>query len=70
LIEKLRLLVNDRGYIKVNADQKTSQSGIWAAGDITNSSNNFRQVITASSEGAIATESIFKFLQEEKGKEK
>jgi len=65
-IKELDLETNKNGYIKVSQDQKTNQQGIWAAGDITNGSNNFRQIITAASEGAIAAESIFKFLQSKK----
>ena len=64
LINNLNLETDDRGYIKVNSDQKTNQYGIWSAGDITTASNNFHQIITACSEGAIAAESIFKFLQQ------
>jgi len=64
LINMLGLEINDKGYVKVGPDQKTSQKFIWAAGDITNGSNNLRQIITASSEGAIAAEDIFKFLQQ------
>jgi len=62
LIEELLLKTDKNGYIKVNIDQTTSKEGIWAAGDITTSSNNFHQIITACSEGAIAAESIFNFL--------
>jgi len=66
LIDNLNLETNDQGYVKVSEDQKTNQSGIWSAGDITTASNNFHQIITACSEGAIAVESIFKFLQQKK----
>lgn len=59
----LGLDVNDKGYIKVNLDQSTNVEGIWAAGDVTTGSNNFRQIITACAEGAVAAESIFKYLQ-------
>ncbi len=66
LIKQLDISTNEQGYIKVDASQKTSQKGIWAAGDITDGSNNMRQIITAASEGAIAAENIFKFLQVKK----
>jgi len=66
LINKLSLETDEKGYIRVTPDQKTSHSGIWAAGDITTASNNFHQIITACSEGAIAAEDIFKFLQNSK----
>jgi len=66
LIKKLSLKTDDQGYIKVKKDQQTSCSRVWAAGDITNASNNFHQIITACGEGAIAAESIFKFWQAKK----
>ena len=40
------------GYIKVNADQQTSEQNVFACGDIT--SKKFRQVITACADGARA----------------
>lgn len=63
LIEQLELDIDTGKYIKVTSAQETSRVRIWAAGDITNASDNFRQIITACSEGAIATQSIFKYLQ-------
>lgn len=59
----LNIALNEKQFIMVTPDQKTSVSGIWSAGDITNSSNGFRQIITACSEGAIAAENIFHYLQ-------
>lgn len=66
LADKLGLNVNERGYIKVTNDQRTSMEGVWAAGDITSASNNFRQIITACSEGAIAAENVFRFIQKQR----
>jgi len=63
LADRLGLKVNERGYIEVTSDQRTSREGIWAAGDITSGSNNFHQIITACSEGAIAAENVFHFIQ-------
>jgi len=65
LIQQLSLDTDKNGYIKVSSDQRTNRIKVWAAGDITTTSNNFRQIITACSEGAIAAESIFKFFQGE-----
>jgi thioredoxin reductase (NADPH) len=62
-LELLELETNDGGYIKVESDQSTNVDGVWAAGDITDGSNNFRQVITACAEGSVATESIYKYLK-------
>jgi len=63
LADRLGLKVNERGYIEVTSDQRTSREGVWAAGDITSGSNNFHQIITACSEGAIAAENVFHFIQ-------
>jgi len=59
-------LETDGEYIKINADCSTSVEGAWAAGDITNGSDKFRQVITAAAEGAIAARSIFNYLKTQK----
>ena len=63
LTNKLKLAQDKEGYIKVNNQQETSIQGVWAAGDVTTASNKFKQIITACSEGAIATENIFNFMQ-------
>ena len=60
IAEKLGVGLED-SLIKVNADQSTSVGGVYAAGDLTTSSNKFRQVITAAAEGAIAAESVFEY---------
>ena len=51
------------GFIKVDNAQRTSVPGIYAAGDITTNSNYYRQIITAAAEGAVAADSIFRFLK-------
>ena len=63
LIDKLKLEVNDGSYIVTKQDQSTSVEGVYAAGDITTNSDNFRQIITACSEGSIAVKSVFEKLQ-------
>lgn len=62
LIDQLGPETSPEGYIQVDLDQSTNIPGAFAAGDITTGSNQFRQVITASSEGAIAAQSVFKYL--------
>jgi thioredoxin reductase (NADPH) len=62
----LDLEKDEKGYVKVDKSQKTSKDNIWAAGDITNGSNNFRQIVTACSEAAVAVEDIFKNIQKSK----
>jgi thioredoxin reductase (NADPH) len=66
LLEKLSLDVDETGYVKVSPGQATNQEGVWAAGDITDGSNGFRQIITACGEGAVAAENIFSFFQGKK----
>lgn len=63
LIDQLSLSVDSSGYIETKQNQSTSCDGVWAAGDITTGSDNFRQIITACSEGSIAAQSIYKYLQ-------
>ncbi len=62
-LNQLKIERNENGYIKIDRAQKTTAEGIWAAGDITTGSNNFRQIITAAAEGAIAADAIFKYLK-------
>ncbi|MFA6995430.1 MAG: FAD-dependent oxidoreductase [Patescibacteria group bacterium] len=63
LINQLSLETDKGHYIVTKENQATSREGVWAAGDITTNSNSFRQIVTACSEGAIAAENIFKYLQ-------
>ncbi|MDD3284561.1 MAG: FAD-dependent oxidoreductase [Patescibacteria group bacterium] len=63
LIEQLNIETDENGFIKVKSNQSTNIEGIYAAGDITNGSDNFRQIITACSEGSVAANSIYKYLQ-------
>lgn len=66
LIEQLNVETDENGFIKVKPNQSTNIEGVYAAGDITNGSDNFRQIITACSEGSIAANSIYKYLQSKK----
>lgn len=61
----LELETDEKGYIKIKKDCTTSVLGAWAAGDITDGSDGFQQVITAAAEGAIAVRSIFRYLKDE-----
>ena len=63
LVSDLGVELNEKGYISVGSDGRTSVDGLWAAGDITNGSNGFAQIITAAAEGAIASEDISTYLQ-------
>jgi len=63
LVEDLGVETDEEGYIRIEADGKTSIREIWAAGDATTGSNKFKQIVTAASEGAIAASSIQKYLK-------
>jgi len=62
LPEQLKIELDKDKLIKVNPDQSTSTKGAFAAGDCTTGSNKFNQIVTAASEGIIAAESVYKFL--------
>ena len=61
---KMGIEVDNRSYIVVDGEQKTSIEGLWAAGDCTTNSNYLKQVVTAASEGAVAANSIYMYLKE------
>ena len=63
LIKKMNIRTNKQGYIKVEKDQSTNIKGIFAAGDITTNSNEFRQITTACPEGAVAVLGVFNYLR-------
>lgn len=63
LLRNLKIEMDENEYIKIKPDCSTNVKGVWAAGDITNGSNYLRQIITASAEGAIAANSIYKYIK-------
>lgn len=62
IAKELGVELDGEGLIKVDQAGRTSQVGVWAAGDLTNGSNKFKQIITAAAEGAVATGDIKKYL--------
>ncbi|KKQ05228.1 MAG: Thioredoxin reductase (TrxB-3) [Candidatus Moranbacteria bacterium GW2011_GWF1_36_4] len=63
LVENLNIDLDEDGHIKIESDGRTTEKGIWAAGDITTGSDKFKQIVTAAAEGAIAASSISKYLK-------
>jgi len=59
----LKIKINGNGQIDVNPNMSTNVEGVFAAGDITNGSNNLWQISTAVGEGAIAANSAFKYIK-------
>ena len=55
-------ILDERGYIVVNAEMETAVSGIYAAGDCT--AKYLRQVITACGDGAIAAQKAASYLRQ------
>lgn len=53
---------DEKGQVVVDAHQKTSVSGVFAAGDLTNTP--FQQLVIASGEAAVATLSAYDYLQQ------
>ena len=58
--------LNPQGYVLVNDQMKTSTDGIYAAGDI--NVKKLRQVVTATSDGAIAAQAAFEYISEKYAK--
>ena len=55
-------ILDERGYILANPDMSTAIKGIYGAGDCIK--KDLRQVVTACNDGAIAANSIIKYLKE------
>jgi len=63
LAQDLGAETDTEGYIKIKENGATSVEGVWAAGDATDGSDKFRQIITAAAEGAIAARGAFRYLK-------
>lgn len=56
--------LNEQGEIKIDPKNRTSQSGIFAAGDVTNVSH--KQIVIAAGEGAKAALNVYEYLSKSK----
>ncbi|MEA1936623.1 MAG: FAD-dependent oxidoreductase [Patescibacteria group bacterium] len=63
LVRKLGVETSKGDCIIIDQSGATNIDGVYAAGDITNGSNELRQIVTAVSEGAIAATSIYGYLK-------
>lgn len=63
LSKELGCEVDAKGFLQVDAAQRTTVNGVFGAGDITSASNHFAQFTTAAGEGAVAANSAFHYLQ-------
>ena len=62
LAKQLGAEIDQRGFMKVGADQGTNVPGLFGAGDVTSASNYFAQFTTAAGEGAVAANSAFNYI--------
>lgn len=62
LAQDIGVEVDEKNHIKIDEAGKTNLDRVWAAGDLTTGSNQFKQVITAAAEGAIAANDIYQTL--------
>lgn len=63
LFRNLNIGLDDKEYIIVDKNQKTTVDCVYAAGDITNNHLGFKQIVTACAEGAIAVYNIYQNLK-------
>lgn len=54
-------VLDEQGYVVVNEHQATEIAGLYAAGDVVK--KELRQIVTATSDGAIAAQSVLKYLK-------
>lgn len=54
-------ITNENGYLEVSPDMSTQLDGIYGAGDVC--AKVLRQVVTATNDGAIAAQSVIKYLR-------
>ena len=64
LAKSIGVEVDEKGFVKVDREQKTNVAGIFAAGDITNATT-LKQFITSGSEGLIAAQTAYHTLSKQ-----
>lgn len=55
-------ILDSEGYIVVDKDQMTSVPGVFGAGDVCQ--KNLRQIVTATSDGAVAAQAAFYYIKQ------
>lgn len=67
LASQIGLALNERNHILVNEKMQTNKRGVYAAGDITSASDEFKQVVISVAEGALAAKNIHEeFVKQKK----
>jgi len=62
IARKIGVTLDKQGYVKVDPGMGANLKGVFAAGDLTNASNNLHQQVTSAAEGAIAAQSAYRYL--------
>lgn len=57
--QELGVGMNEKGEVIVDRMMKTSIDGVFAAGDITDASGSFKQIVTAAAQGSIAATAAY-----------
>jgi thioredoxin reductase len=65
LAQKLGVVLDEKGYIKVDQNCQTNLTGVFAAGDVTDQTR-LKQILTAASQGAMATYGAYQYLTKKK----
>jgi thioredoxin reductase (NADPH) len=66
LAEKLGVELSAAKRITVNSEQATNLSGVYAAGDITDKTGHFEQIVNSAYQGARAAYSVYQYLSDQK----
>ncbi len=66
LAKEFGVELNERWRIKVDNEQHTNLAGVFAAGDVTDKTGNFEQIVNSAAQGAQAAYSAFQYLQDKK----
>ncbi|MEM3593982.1 MAG: Fe-S cluster assembly scaffold protein NifU [Candidatus Jordarchaeaceae archaeon] len=64
IYSKLGIELDERGFVKVDKDQRTNIEGIYAAGDLT---TDLQLLVVAISQGATAAHRVSEYVQKQKG---
>lgn len=61
ILTNTKIELNSRGYVVVNSNMETNIKGVFACGDVID--KEMRQIITACADGAVASNSVNKYIR-------
>ncbi len=62
----LGVALNSSGHIHVDQFMRTNIAGVFAAGDVTDATGSFRQIVTAAAQGSMAATSAYEYIRNNK----